>query len=182
MNLVIDLFASRLNYKVKPFIAYQPDPETKAVNAFTFSWKPYLFYVFPPFSIILLVLQKVREEESTRLVVVPKWPAQPWWPYLMRMVIEDPVILLNKENTVYIPSKPDLIHPLYLKLTLLMCHISKQRTFGKGFICYLAPMEEKYTKTIYPIPQQVGLALPFKIIGSPFSNCRKSEFFSYTLQ
>ncbi|CAB3983980.1 Hypothetical predicted protein [Paramuricea clavata] len=35
---VIDLFASRLNYKLKPFIAYQPDPEAEAVNAFTISW------------------------------------------------------------------------------------------------------------------------------------------------
>ena len=35
---VIDLFASRLNFKVKPFIAYQPDPEAEAINAFTISW------------------------------------------------------------------------------------------------------------------------------------------------
>ena len=30
-------------------------------------------------------------------------------------------------------------------------------------------MEEKYTKTIYPIPQQVGSVLPFKVIGYPLS-------------
>ena len=77
VNPVFGLFASRLNYKVKPFIAYQPDPEAKAVNAFTISWKSYLFYVFLPFSIIPLVLQKVQEEESTGLVVVRKWLAQP---------------------------------------------------------------------------------------------------------
>ena len=47
VNPVIDLFASRLNYKVKPFIAYQPDSEAKAVNAFIISWKPYLFYSMP---------------------------------------------------------------------------------------------------------------------------------------
>ena len=33
----IDLFASRLNYKIKPFISYQPDPEAEIVNAFTVS-------------------------------------------------------------------------------------------------------------------------------------------------
>ena len=60
---------------MKPIIAYQPDPEAEAINTFTISWRPYLFYAFPPFSI---VLQKIREEESTCLVVVPKWPAQPW--------------------------------------------------------------------------------------------------------
>lgn len=133
VNPVIDLFASRLNYKVKPFIAYQPDPEAQAVNAFTISWKSYFFYAFPPFSIIPLVLQKIREEESTGLVVVPKWPAQPWWPYLMRMVIQTPVVLPNRENTIYMPSKPDLIHPLHPKLTLLMCQISGDPLKIKAF-------------------------------------------------
>ncbi|CAB4006455.1 Hypothetical predicted protein, partial [Paramuricea clavata] len=150
MTPVIDLFASRLNYKVKPFIAYQPDPEAQAVNAFTICWKPYLFYAFPPFSIIPLVLQKIREEESTGLLVVPKWPAQPWWPYLMRMVIQVPVILPNKENTIYMPSKPDLIHPLYPKLTLLMCHISgdplKIKDFQRGLCLSSCPRGGKAHK------------------------------------
>jgi hypothetical protein len=121
---VIDLFASRLNYKLKPFIAYQPDPEAEAVNAFTISWHSYLFYAFPPFSIIPLVLQKIREEESTGLIVVPNWPTQPWWPYLMRMVIQNPVVLPNNKNMLQLPTKPDLVHPLYPKLTLLLCHVS----------------------------------------------------------
>jgi hypothetical protein len=107
---VVDLFASRLNYKLKPFIAYQPDPEAEAVNAFTISWHPYLFYAFPPFSIIPLVLQKIREEESTGLIVVPNWPIQPWWPYLMRMIIQHPVVLPNNKNMLRLPTKPDLVH------------------------------------------------------------------------
>ena len=117
---------------MKPFIAYQPDPEAEAINAFTISWRPNLFYAFPPFSIIPLVLQKIREEKSTGLVVVPKWPAQPWWPYLMRMVIQIPVVLPNTENTIYMPSKPDVIHPFYPKLTLL-CHISGDPLKIEGF-------------------------------------------------
>lgn len=55
----IDLFASRLNYKIKLFVSYQPDPEAELINAFTVSWKSYLFYAFPPFSVIPLVLQKI---------------------------------------------------------------------------------------------------------------------------
>ena len=54
----IDLFASRINYQVKPFISYHPDPEALAVNAFHISWRDYKFYAFPPFSIISQVLQK----------------------------------------------------------------------------------------------------------------------------
>lgn len=69
---VIDLFASRLNYKMKLFIAYQPDPEAGAINAFTISWKPHLVYAFPPFSIIQMVLLKILEEQSTGVMMVPK--------------------------------------------------------------------------------------------------------------
>jgi hypothetical protein len=135
---VIDLFASRLNYKLKPFVAYQPDPE--AVNAFTISWKPYLFYAFPPFSIITLVLQKIREEQSTGLLVVPNWPTQPWWPYLMRMVIQNPVVLPKTKRMLVLPTKPDLVHPLHPKLTLLMCHISGDPLKIKDFRKQLYPL------------------------------------------
>ena len=61
----IDLFASRLHYKVKPFVAYQPDPEAFALDAFTLSWESYLFYTFPPFSLKALALQKIQKEVAT---------------------------------------------------------------------------------------------------------------------
>ena len=76
----------------------------QAVNALTISCKPYLFYAFTPFSIIPLVL-----------------------------LTQIPVVLPNKENTLYMPSKPELIHPLYPKLTLLMCHISGDPMKIEGF-------------------------------------------------
>ena len=41
-----DLFASRLNYQLRPFVGYQPDPEAIAINAFSISWKPYIFILF----------------------------------------------------------------------------------------------------------------------------------------
>jgi len=59
-------------------VAYQPDPEAFAIDAFTLSWESYLFYAFPPFSLIALALQKIQEEEATGLILVPKWPTQPW--------------------------------------------------------------------------------------------------------
>ena len=61
----IDLFASRLNYKLKPFVAFKPDPEACAINAFSISWSTYSFYVFPPFSILPKVLQKIQSDKAT---------------------------------------------------------------------------------------------------------------------
>ena len=45
----IDLFASHINYQVKPYISYHPDPEALAINAFHLPRSNYKFYAFPPF-------------------------------------------------------------------------------------------------------------------------------------
>ena len=45
----IDLFASRLNFQIQPYVSFHPDPGAIAINAFHLSWKPYLSYIFPPF-------------------------------------------------------------------------------------------------------------------------------------
>ena len=37
-NPEIDLFASPINYQVKPFVPYKPNPEAFAVNAFLLNW------------------------------------------------------------------------------------------------------------------------------------------------
>lgn len=34
----IDFFASRLNYRLKPYLSYKPDPGAVAVDAFTVQW------------------------------------------------------------------------------------------------------------------------------------------------
>ncbi|XP_046605016.1 uncharacterized protein LOC124297748 [Neodiprion virginianus] len=75
----IDLFASRKNAKCKKYISWRRDPGSVAVDAFTVPWNQY-FYAFPPFSLILRTLQKIECEEAQGIVVVPEWPAQPWYP------------------------------------------------------------------------------------------------------
>ena len=64
-NPGIDLFASRLNYQVKPYISWKRDPEAIAVDAFSIPWDTE-FYAFPPFSLIGQVLAKIQGEGSVR--------------------------------------------------------------------------------------------------------------------
>ena len=105
------LSASRLNYKIKPFLSEQPKPEAQIINAFTVSWQTYLFYAFPPFIVIPLVLQKVQEEQSTEILVVPKWPMQSWWPALMRMIIQHPISLPRTKKTLF--NRPIQIYTIH---------------------------------------------------------------------
>ena len=42
----MDMFALRLNYKVKDYVAWRPDPGAAFIDAFCVNWEPYFFYVF----------------------------------------------------------------------------------------------------------------------------------------
>ena len=41
-------------------MSWKPDPQACAVDALSVSWKDIYFYAFPPFSMILKVLQKIQ--------------------------------------------------------------------------------------------------------------------------
>ena len=129
----IDLFASRINYQITPYVSYRADPAALAINAFHMSWQHHLFYAFPPFSLITRVLQKIQEEKATGLLLVPKWPTQPWWPKLMQMLIQSPIQLPRDRDTLFLPSNPQELHPLHKKLCLILCHLSGDTSMAKAF-------------------------------------------------
>ncbi|KAK4301626.1 hypothetical protein Pmani_026230 [Petrolisthes manimaculis] len=61
----IDLFASRLNKRIKQFYSWKPDPETEHFDAFTINWAQFeVTYMFPLFPLISTCLQKMRAEEA----------------------------------------------------------------------------------------------------------------------
>ena len=121
----IDLFASRLNYQIKPFVSWKPDPDALAVDAFSLKWDLYNnFYAFPPFSLINRVLQKIEQDRCYGIVIVPLWKTQVWFPRLLRMLIDSPIILPNNKTMLTLPSGQQKVHPLHKKLTLLACKLS----------------------------------------------------------
>ncbi|KAJ8909905.1 hypothetical protein NQ315_005640 [Exocentrus adspersus] len=79
-NPEIDLFASKLNRKCEKYTSWFPDPNSFSIDAFTISWNAFYFYAFPPFACIARVLDKIIQEKASGIVVVPNWPAQPWYP------------------------------------------------------------------------------------------------------
>jgi len=93
-EISIDLFASRLNNKHKIYVAWKPNPRALFINAFSESWTNFRnFYAFPPFSVVMKCLQKIMVEQTQGVVIVPLWPTQSWFPKLMRMLIQTPLLL-----------------------------------------------------------------------------------------
>lgn len=122
----IDLFASRINTKCTKFISWRKDPDAFGVDAFTIEWKKLKFYAFPPFSIISQVLQKIINEQAQGIVVVPYWPAQPWYPIYTSLLIRTPIFFKPSINLL-LSCDRSIPHPLWPKLTLVAGLLSNRR-------------------------------------------------------
>ena len=131
MKFDIDLFASRLNAKVSRYAAWKPDPNASIIDAFSLDWKNISFYAFPPFSIILKSLRKVKSDQATGVLICPIWPTQPWFPLIMKMLVNSPLIL--PPNILYLPFNPTVKHKQCKSLRLMACHLSGNSLLTKGF-------------------------------------------------
>ena len=119
----IDLFATRSNKKCFRFCSWQRDPEAYIINSFTIRWTKFFWYAFPPFSLIAKILRKVREDESTGILVVPDWPSQSWYTTFLEMIVGNPLIFKHSDSLLLSPFR-DQIHPLSKHLTLIAGVIS----------------------------------------------------------
>ena len=120
----IDLFASRLNYQLKPYVAWAPDPEAKYIDAFTLDWSNFMFYAFPPFSILGQVLRKIEYDRAKGILVLPNWQTQAWFPLLRRLLITEPLTLNWHPDLVGLPFQQGQ-HPPGKKLQLMACFLSR---------------------------------------------------------
>lgn len=121
----IDLFASRCNTKCKTYISWKHDPNAWAIDAFTVSWANMFFYAFPPFSLILKMLQKVIFDRANGVVVVPYWPTQPWYPVLQKLIVSKPIYFQPQPNLLKSPFRST--HSLHKTLTLIAVRLSGER-------------------------------------------------------
>ena len=123
----VDLFASRLNCRMTPFVSWRPDPDAMATDAFCLDWERFRSYIFPPFCLIGKILRKLSNDQAQAILVFPLWKTQSWYPKLMSMLVDYPVILPPVNRILLLPSCNSQ-HPLSHHLTLAACHVS-----GNGY-------------------------------------------------
>ena len=70
----IDLFASKHNKQCVTYVSWKPDDKAFAVDAFSFKWTHFYGYIFPPFSLVGKILQKIENDQALALLVVPLCP------------------------------------------------------------------------------------------------------------
>lgn len=130
----IDLFASRLNFQVEKFCSWKPDPRSEFVNAFTMDWGKFDFiYIFSPFSLLNRCIRKIKTDKASGLIVAPYWPTQVWFPALMEILTDNPIVINRKKKILTLPHL-DRQHPLGKKLTLLACRVSGKTSKVEDFL------------------------------------------------
>lgn len=67
-----DLFASRLKTQIyENYVSWFPDPNAVDSHAFSLSWKSISDqYIFPPFSQMAKVHQKLEDDQVTRALLI----------------------------------------------------------------------------------------------------------------
>lgn len=118
----IDLFASRCNSKCDVYITWKNEPDAWAIDAFTISWAELNFYAFPPFSMVLKMIQKIIADKAEGIVVVPYWPTQPWYPLFIRICQSEVIYFPPNSNLLKSPYRSS--HSLHRSLTLVAARLS----------------------------------------------------------
>ena len=95
----VDLFASRLNKQIDKFVSYKPDPDASFINAFTLDWGGLEFYAFPPFNLILKMLEKIIQDKGLGLIAIPAWKSQPFFALAMKMRCSPVLSFTTRKDT-----------------------------------------------------------------------------------
>jgi len=133
---MIDLFATRLNFRLPLYVSPVEDPQAWSVDALALDWTGLAAYAFPPPVLLPRVLRKVRSESCSLILLAPNWPAQPWFPLLLSMLVEVPVKLplrrdlLSQPQSRLVHEKPEVYRLHVWKLSNVH---SKRKEFGTGF-------------------------------------------------
>lgn len=110
----LDVFASRETAQLPRYMSWFPDNQAVARDAMINMWDKES-YLFPPVPLIMKSLQRIREQEITAVMIIPKWPSALWWPMVQELMVGQPLTLPHyTECLEMVDMNRDLpyLHPL----------------------------------------------------------------------
>ena len=117
---------------MKTLYSFYPDPLASGVDAFSFDWSQDKIYEFPPFNLIPCVLQKVENEKTERILIVPIFVNKSWFTRLLTILIKEPLWLPSSDISLTFPYRRKLI-PYLPKTRLMACYVSGDACKGRIF-------------------------------------------------
>jgi hypothetical protein len=174
----VDLFASRTSHQMEAYMSLKMDPSSLATDALQQSWDNMFPYAFPPFCLIGRVLKKLKRCSSVMILISPIWSCQPWYPTLLDMSIDTPLMLPGGKDLLTNPQ--GATHPLLERSSSLRLAAwkissdsSKQRAFRETLSTSFAKNEGRVPDIITTSPGRSfvagstqGVLIPFSVVSA----------------
>ena len=129
---VVDMFATVHNTHLPQFMSPVPEPRALVIDALSQDWQGKSMYVFPPFSLLNKIIQKLSTTQMGEVILItPWWPSQPWFPHLLRLSVDHPRFfqyrrdLLSQQGYI-LSGKSYQLHAWRLS-----CSTTKQQDFQR---------------------------------------------------
>ena len=103
----LDCFASDVSKHCERYCSRTWNPGCWAANAFTIDWCQDNCWLFPPTFLIGSVLRFAKSSAAHCSLLIPNWPAQPWWVLLFSHTPTS--VRPNVISCLEIPLRPGLI-------------------------------------------------------------------------
>ena len=88
-------------------------------------------YANPPWNLVGRVLNRVRQQQITLVLIAPVWKSQPWYPSLLEVLIDFPLLLPQRGDTIR-PTHPGCVPEIVPQLAAW--RISGDGTKAKRFL------------------------------------------------
>ncbi len=106
----VDLFASRANTHCPLFFSITDSNAPLGTDALAHTWPNMLLYAFPPVEMILSVLERVRQQGLSLILVAPRWPAKSWYAEIISLLVVKPWQLPLRRDLLS-QAGGEVIHP-----------------------------------------------------------------------
>ncbi|KZS06472.1 Uncharacterized protein APZ42_030056 [Daphnia magna] len=171
--LSIDLFASAWNRDLEIFVSWHPQPAAHAIDAFSLDWHHLQAYAFPPFSLIRRGLGKIRKDQAELTLVAPYWPTQPWFPSLLELACERPLLIPHEEGPSSRPGWTPTPSPVERRATSDRLAVIRSRyetrDLQEGVIKYLRAADRPSTSATYQSALSAWVDWSIQRVQNPLS-------------
>ena len=97
-NLFSIFNATSLHKQFPVFLLYRPDLEITRINILNFKWQ-IEFNVFPLFSLIVRITQRIWLEQSSRILIMPNLPTQALYSILIKFSLNSNCLNFQEKST-----------------------------------------------------------------------------------
>ncbi|XP_050958769.1 LOW QUALITY PROTEIN: uncharacterized protein LOC127160164 [Labeo rohita] len=137
----VDLFASRENSHCPLFFSLARDGAPMGVDALAHQWPNVLLYAFPPLSLIIPTLRRVREYGHSVILIAPNWPGKVWLAEIMPLLFDQPWPLPLRRDLLS-QARGEIFHPAPDRVALwawpvrvadVLCFLQELLEKGRAF-------------------------------------------------